>query len=109
MCVQLFNSGFLVTVTDSQDFKHAYAYNSTTTEHYRCSYVHLKTGTILAHDALHRKNLESRSNHIPCITVTTDLGTGTPWAVDKHAVIFHYFAKNPGDSYKTKYITVKFM
>ena len=32
---QLFNSGFSVTTTDSQDFKEAYAYNSTVTEYYR--------------------------------------------------------------------------
>ena len=32
---QLFNSGFSVTTTDSQDFKDAYAYNLTATEYYR--------------------------------------------------------------------------
>jgi len=37
---QLFNNRFLVTKTHSQDFRHAYAYNSTATEHCtgcRCS------------------------------------------------------------------------
>ena len=32
---QLFNSGFSVTITDSQDFKDAYTYNLTATEYYR--------------------------------------------------------------------------
>ena len=39
---QLFNSGFSVTTTDSQDFKHAYAYNDNYRTLYRCSYLHLK-------------------------------------------------------------------
>ena len=60
---QLSNSRFSVTTTDSQDFKHPYAYNLTTTEHYRCSYVNLNfTDTTLSHNALHCKNLENRSN-----------------------------------------------
>ena len=58
---QLFNSGFSVTTTDSQDFRHAYAYNSTTTEHYRCIQRTAHTDTILAHDALHCKDMENRS------------------------------------------------
>ena len=58
---QLFNSRFSVTTTDSQDFRHAYAYNSTATEHYRCIQRTAHTDTILAHDALHCKDMENRS------------------------------------------------
>jgi len=60
--VQLFDNRFSVTKTHSQDFKHAYAYNSTATEHYTgvgvvCRTVH--TCTMLAHHTLHSKNLEN--------------------------------------------------
>jgi len=66
--VQLFSNRFSVTKTHSQHFRHAYAYNSTATEHhgtlyrvfYRTAYAH----TILAHDALHCKNLENRDTLI---------------------------------------------
>ena len=38
-----------------------YAYNSTATEHYRCIQRAAHTDTILAHDALHCKDMENRS------------------------------------------------
>ena len=48
VCAQLFSNRFLVTKTHSQDFRHAYAYNSTATEHctgcrcslQSCAYAH---------------------------------------------------------------------
>ena len=58
---QLFNGGFSVTTTDSQNFRHAYAYNSTAIEHYRCIQRTAHTDTILAHDALHCKDMENCS------------------------------------------------
>ena len=87
---QLFNSGFSVTTTDSQDFRHAYAYNSTATEHYRCIQRTAHTDTILAHDALHCKDMENRSTE-NCIVFTT-----TGHARFEHARVLNNKTRNTG-------------